>query len=124
MPTPETDYLFQKAVLWSATAGEIDDDNDQMVAAADEIDVRWENVDKQSIDPQGNVVAISASVVADQEIPIGSIMWLGKLKDIADPPVDLMEVITSKSIPDIKGRETRRTYGLARFSNTLPTLIS
>jgi len=96
MPNPENDCLFQKALLWAASATEVDDDtNEPKVAAAAEIDVRWQNVQREIPDGNGNVISVVAEVVVNQDITNGSIMWEGTLDTVASPPVELKKVVGS-----------------------------
>lgn len=123
MPNLESDFLEQKALLWAASATEVNDKGQRKISAAVEMDVRWENMQIEGPDGQGNIVSITAKVVVDRDIAIGSIMWLGTLETVASPPVDLKKVVNFSSIPDIKRRNFRRVVSLTRFSNTLPTLV-
>lgn len=120
MPAQETTSRHQKAVLWAANG--VTDYGKIKVDAAAEIDVRWEEGLQEAVDPNGETIAIDAMVVVDQDVVVGSIMWLGEKDDLATPPVDLKQVVSFNKIPDIKGREFRRTIGLIRFSNKLPAL--
>ena len=120
MPHQETTSRHQKAVLWAANG--TDDNGDVEVDAAVEIDVRWEEKRTETLDPAGNTIAADATVVVNQDIAVGSIMWPGELEDVADPPVDLWQVIDFNKIPDVKGRAQRRTVMLMRHSNELPEL--
>lgn len=121
MPPLETACLKQKAVLWMADADKFDTYGEHKVTASKvELKVRWEEGNTEAIDPQGNVISVDAKVVVDRQIRIGSIMWEGCLKDVAATPVDLYEVVTRNSVPDLKNRHTRRVVGLRRYSNELP----
>ncbi len=120
MPAPETISRHQKAVLWTASG--FDDYGEPKVDAAIEITVRWEERLQEAVDPNGNTIALDAMVVVNQDVVVGSIMWLGKKDDLATPPVDLKRVMTFNKIPDVKGRISRRTVGLIRYSNKLPAL--
>ena len=120
MPYQETTSRHQKAVLWAASG--FDDNADVKVLDRVEISVRWEEKDIETLDPAGNTIAAEAMVVVNQDIAVGSIMWLGELEDVADPPVNLWTVIKFNKIPDIKGRAYRRTVMLMRHSNELPEL--
>lgn len=124
MPAQETTHRFQKAVLWTAvtTGVKSSDYGEHKVNAKIQILVRWEERRREAIDPNGNTIAVDIVAVVNQDIPVGSIMWLGDIDDVAIPPVDLKEVVTFNKIPDIKGRNYRRTVGLIRYSNELPTL--
>lgn len=116
----ETTSRHQKAVLWAANG--FDDYGEPKVDAAVEIDVRWEEKLQEAVDPNGNTVAVDAVAVVNQDIVVGSIMWLGKKDDLATPPVDLKQVMAFNKIPDVKGRVFRRTVDLVRYSNELPGL--
>lgn len=116
----EDNYRFQKAVLW--TFAGYDGHGEVKVNAAAEIDVRWEERRSETLDADGNSIAVDATVVLGQEVAVGSILWLGALADVATPPVNLKQVVVCNSVPDVKAREFRRTVGLAKYSNELPTL--
>lgn len=120
MPAQETICRHQKAVLWAANG--FDDYGEPKVDAAAEITVRWEEGLREAVDPNGNTIAVDAVAVVDQDIVVGSIMWLGLKDDLATPPVGLKQVVSFSKIPDVKGRVFRRTVGLIRYSNELPAL--
>lgn len=115
MPALETDCREQFAVYEEATGK--DDYNQQTRAAAVELKVRWELTRSQIIDAAGNTIAIDAFVVVDRVIVEGSTMWLGRLADYPDDPANLKEVVVYKEVPDIKGRNTRRTVLLRKYSD-------
>lgn len=117
----ETSDRNQKAVLWEAT-GNTGDDGEPTVSAAVSLLVRWQEVQDEGVDPQGNTVAIDARVVVDRVIVVGSRMWLGDINDIATPPVNIKQVVGFLSTPDIKNRNVRKTVLLRRASNTLPII--
>ena len=117
----EDDYRFQKSVLW--TIAGYDGHGDVKVNAGVEIDVRWEERRSETLDANGNSIATDATVVVGQEVAVSSIMWLGNLVDVASPPVNLKQVVVYNCIPDVKCREFRRTVGLVKYSNELPTLV-
>ena len=119
MPSPETSHLNQKALLWAASG--FDDYGASTVGSVPtEIDVRWEWGKKEGINNQGDPIAWEATVVVDQEIAIGSVMWKGKRADYSTTETK-MTVVDYREVPDIKGRRFRRIVHLARLSNTLPT---
>lgn len=107
-------------MLW--TFARYDGHGEVKINAKVEINVRWEERRREVLDANGNSIAIDATVVVGQEIAVGSVMWLGAVADVADPPVNLKQVIVYNSIPDDKGREFRQTVGLVKYSNELPTL--
>lgn len=117
---------YQKALLWTL-AGYDSYGEPTRATSPEEIDVRWEKVNKIVQGSQGQPIAITAEVVvaSNLEVPVGSTMWLGGLDDVpgtgSSPESDLMEVITVNSIPDIKGRVYRRTLSLSRISDMIPS---
>jgi hypothetical protein len=130
MPALESDNLWQYAVLWVPTGTDrygrrtVDRENPR------EVRCRWEYGRKGTLNPQGETVALDATVVVDSLVPVGSQLWPGRLIEwqglnggLGDDPLDepLYEVLTSSAIPDIKGRNTRRTLGLVRSKDTLNT---
>ena len=121
MPAIERSDRKQRSVLWAATG--FDDYGEHKVNDPVEIKVRWEEKRRESVDNDGNTIAVDATVVVGREIAVGSIMWLGKKADLAVPPVNLKEVVGYGAIPDVKTRNIRRTVLLVRYSNELPTLI-
>jgi hypothetical protein len=122
MPPLETDCRQQKAVLWSTSGFAAD--GDHKVNAGIVIDVRIQKDRMKMTNAQGNIIAVDAVFVVDRTIAVGSILWIGELKDVPTPPTDLLEVKTSSETPDLKGRHVRRLIGVTRFGNTLPDLNS
>lgn len=127
MPSPEESSLTQTAVLWESS-GSADAYGQPTVIDPVEISVRWENTNTEVVGPQGNPVQISASVRVKQDVPVGSIMWLGTLDDLEDIPgtggiPGLCEVVNRVHVPDIKNRKTSRVLQLAKYKDTLPTIV-
>ena len=118
MPAIETSDLHQKAVLWT-TSG-FDDYGDPTIGSPVELNVRWETGQKESLDSQGNTIALDSIAVVDQAVAVGSVMWLGALADVPSPATDLRSVVGYSEIPDLKNREFRRTVSLMKLSNELP----
>ncbi len=124
MPSPESSDRKQKAVLWAATAATgFGDYGGHKVSDPIEIKVRWEERKRESVDANGNTIAVDATVVVDRVIGVGSIVWLGKKVDVASPPVNLKQVVAYQEVPDVKGRKIRRTVLLTRYSDELPTIV-
>lgn len=127
MPAFETMDRYQKALLWSRVGY---DQHSQPVVATGlpvELNVRWQDSKRQSLDAQGNTIAVDATAVLDRVILNGSIMWLGALNDLPGtaytPETDLMEVSYCKKVPDLKNRFQRYEVGLIRYKNSLPSKI-
>lgn len=117
----ESDCRSQDAVLLEADAS--NNDGEATTEAAAELKVRWEDGQGQIQDGQGDVVTYDATVIVGQDIPMDSVLYLGTedaRTDDTDP--EYYRVVATKSIPDVKGRNFRRTVFLARQSGTAPAL--
>lgn len=123
MPFIENSGLGQKAVLWEATS-RADAQGKPKVSSPVEISVRWKAGRRQMADPNGNTISYDASVVVDQTIPVGSIMWLGEQTDLPSPLRDLFQVIASNDSPNLKSTRSRKLVKLQRYGNALPTVAS
>lgn len=125
MPPLEKLDRKQLALLWALT-DTVDDFGVASVSAVRELKVRWNHTSREGLDAQGLGVVIEADVVVDRDISEGSVMWLGGLDDLPGtatvPEQDLMEVVSFKKTPDIKGRNFFRTVSLKRRSNVLPAI--
>ena len=125
MPAPELSYLLQTAVLWSAAG--IGDYGQPTISNPTEIRVRWNDVQSEALDPQGNTITVDASAIVNRDVSIGSILWLGTLTNWVgtgsnDQNGKLMQVKTFNSTPDLKNRVARREVGLIRLRDTLPSV--
>lgn len=118
----ETTARHQWAVLWAASG--LDTHGRQTVEPPVEIQVRWKHTQRMGSDARGNPVSIDAQVVVAQDVPMGSVMWEGKLDDLPGtsyvPESDVMEVVGQDTVPDIKGRNVHRVLSLSRSSDSLP----
>lgn len=118
MPAPEISNLKQYAVLW--TASTIDRYGKQTVEEPVEIRVRWEKAVLESSDPRTTVQSSPTEVFVDREVAIGSLLWLGRLRDLPTTPTELMRVTGYDVVYDVKGRFAQRTLTLIRHGDTLP----
>lgn len=131
MPPLETMDRNQTAVLWERRSGRagVTKFGAPVVSGPVEIRVRWNVTRRQSVDAQGNKVQLVADVVTNRPVPLGSVMWLGSFEDWPTtgtgtddfPGEDLHEVTTDDTTVDLKGRHTRYEFGLARYTNEVPT---
>lgn len=117
----ENASLTSKAVLWEA-AGH-DRHGKVQVSAAVEIDCRWEEGRRASVDVQGTPIAVDVTMFVDQEVAAESIVWHGELVDLPSPPTGLYQVVLVNYTPDIKGIETQRDVGLKKYSDSLPEVV-
>lgn len=123
MPPLETSSLFQKAVLFPRTG--TDRYGQPTTGSAVEIPCRWKTERREVVTSTGDTIGLDATVTVDRKIAIGSLMWLGTLKDwnasgsspgISD--TELHEVKVYDETPDIKGRAAYRDVGLMRYLNS------
>ena len=122
MPPLERTDLLQRAV-WFATNG-VDSYGQWTYAAPQEIPCRW--IQKRSIiqDHEGNNLMLDATVIVNQNVTNGDLMWLGSLDNWNDAidnagsgqtPSEVMQVKSYDWTPDIKARNQRRELGLMRY---------
>lgn len=126
MPPYTESNRYQKALLWEQAG--VNAFNEPVVYEASEILVRWINKAGEMRNPQGTPVKTDASVISNQEIGIGSLMWEGSLAEWVGTGSELidsgvMQVIAMSLTPDIKGRFIRHEVGLAYFRDTMPQII-
>ena len=121
MPDIETQGRHQRAVLWEAA--DLDNYAKPTISEAVEILVKWNEQRQESLDAQGNTIAIDATAVVGRHIEVDSIMKLGTIEDLGEAPTGLMMVSTYSETRDIKGRGIFRSVGLIRYGDTLPTIV-
>lgn len=133
MPYQETAFRRQKALLWPKTG--TDRYGQPTQGPAQEIEVRWNNNLKSTLDRDGNEIAVDAVAIVAQDITEGSIMWLGHSiwayaewfgisgtgsgSGSVGTATELMEVVSFRKVKDLKGRAIKRTVGLARYKDQL-----
>lgn len=124
MPPMELAYRMQRAVLWEKTG--VDEYGVVQVDARVEMCVRWVNKKQEFLQPDGSTISVDATVVVCRDVSDNSLMWEGGEEDIPGtsfiPEEDIYQVVTRNIAKDMKGRVVRRTLGLVRFNDTLPTL--
>lgn len=126
MPPPETAFRRQHALVWPAVS--FDSYGQYRVASEPtQLLVRFVGKPREMLDPQGNTIAVDATAVVAEDVPIGSIFWPGRLEDLpgtAQVPEDgLFQVIAAPVTPDLKVRAQRRTLGLMRYQDTMPETV-
>lgn len=125
MPALETIDRYQAAVLWPFLR--LDDHGETIIDQPEEVNVRWVWKQSQMLNDKGQPVAVNATVITDDDIPLGSIMWEGSLEDYyavgsAGDADWLMEVSSIGKAPDIKGRDYQFKYGLTFYRNERPRI--
>lgn len=134
MPPLERMDLTEYAVMWEASR--YGRDGFQVVLSPVQLRVRWEETNFDRMDANGHMITIDVVIASTQNIPIGSLMWEGKLADLSGmdtdeevgtgsliPDQDLYEVVFRVRAKDLKGRITRYEFGLKRYKDTLPSVV-
>lgn len=122
MPALEVMDLIHDAVLWRKTGS--DANNVSVFSSAEDVRVRWVNKRREITDPKGNVVATDAQVTTCETLAVGDLLWKGCIDDVAGtgsepvPEGGLMQIVTRSEAQDVKGRATRREYGLMRYTDS------
>ena len=136
MPDVSVFDLFQWALLWVANVG-VPDAYGQLTVSGTPMQlcpprgVRWNKVHREVLTAAGVTVTLTEQVWLAVEVPLGSVLWLGKLdgpngflaQAALGPVLGLCEVVTSKWTVDLKGRKARNEVGLMRYRGTLPTQV-
>jgi hypothetical protein len=111
----ENDFLQQYAVLWPLNG--YDRHGDPIRGTAEEIRCRWEQDDSEALGAKEEPIGMPVTVFVNQEITIGSTLWLGRLTDTTPGTADLEDlfiVLSYAGIPDVKGRTFQRTVTAMR----------
>lgn len=117
----ETTNLKQKAVLWAFSS--FDASGGIQVSSPVEINVRWEEVKSQSTGAETVPEGSTISVYVDRVITNGSVMRLGKLRQLPSPVDKVMEVVNFDEVPDLKARKFQRTVSLRKYGGSLPPIV-
>lgn len=133
MPPIEEMDCNQPAVLWRIRGGNyhgegvLDENGEPLLEDPYQIYVRWENVMREVVAPDGATVTIFAELVVTEPIPTNSLLWRGCLEDFlgtgsgADD-ADLMQVHSYEEIPSYHARAVKREVTLKKFKDTLPAI--
>ena len=118
MPPMEEANLTDYAVLWEITEFS-DQFGNPVVSNPVEIACRWEDGFQQIEGPDSQILSIEATVAVLINIPIGSILWKGKLEDLPHPINSLKKVVMYDSASDLKGRVACRYVMLNTYNNSV-----
>lgn len=119
-PLEESDFVHA-AVLWEKVRD--DRRGEPVVKSPREIECRWVSGRRQSVSRTGEVIALEANLATAEDVPEGSVVWRGELRDFVNDGTNrFYKIETSSETSDVKGRETTYEYGLVRFKNSLPEI--
>lgn len=128
MPPIERDERRHLVTLF-ATAGK-GRDGKNVFATPRQIRVRWSWGRTESVSAQGLPVALDATAIVNEEIPVGSVVWYGELDDYygtgsADTgDREYYEVLNYREVPDLKKRNSHKTISLAYYRQGKPVITS
>lgn len=118
----EEDDLIHFGVLWSVQGA--DEFGVQRVVAPVEFICRWRLGSTLVDSPTSNTKRIVGSAAVAQEIPLGAIVWRGRLADLPPAPTPLMQVSDYKVTDDVKGRNSRKRIILTAWNSKLPPAVT
>lgn len=122
MPSVETFDCTMDAVYWEALR--YDAHGEFIVLSPAAIKVRWNKDVRDELDPEGHKILCEATISCLTPLVVGSIVWEGLLADVPGTLTHLYQINTDMTKKDIKNRRQRYLYSVARFPNTLPTVVS
>jgi hypothetical protein len=121
----ETAFRHQHVVAWMRNG--TNQDGEPTVAPPIQLRVRLSKNQQELPDTDGRTIISQANAVVDRPLPLGSILWEGKLADwvMADPnaPRQLYEVMRASEVPSITGRRFRRIVHLGFYKSKLPKVV-
>lgn len=125
MPPIETAWRKQVLTVWMSTGvGSNDDYGNPTIEDPVQLEVRWQYVDRDTIDNKGDPVKIVAEAVVDRDVPMYSIIWLGELSAWygtgSGNAAELLQVMETRKAMDIKGRHTRRVLAMRHYGSSIP----
>lgn len=126
MPPMEQQSRTTKVVYW-ASAGFDNYGEYKITEDAIQLVVRWNAVKSEAKDAKGKTISIVVEIIADRQLEIGSIIWVGRLLSLPDPLsgiANLYQLMTVDITTSVCGKFTYYGYGLAKFSNSLPSFNS
>lgn len=127
MPAQEIAFRNDKVVYWPFVRR--NRYGEPIIGSAEERTVRFDNKQTLARDPQGNKILLDASMVADREYLIGSIVHNSTIEYFVgtgsgDTPLELFEVVSYGGVDDLKKRATAYLVGLKRYKGVLPEIDS
>jgi len=119
MPAFESQGRVQDAVYWEKAG--LDRYGQPTLKKPIPIKVKWNKSRRQSGGSTDESQSSTGELVVDRVMPIGSVIWLGKLKNYVSTETKY-QVTANNETADIKGRNVHRTVSVARHTDTLPSI--
>jgi len=117
-----TRRLTDTVVVWQRTSR--DRYGRPVLEDGEEYLCRWEWESRLIQNPTGEPVQIEASIILQNPLPLGAIVWKGTLVDLAGstPTSDLFRVAGVRSVPRVNGRGACVQALLTRYHDSMPTV--
>lgn len=120
MPPIETFERNEKAVYWKFLRR--DRTGQPVFDIPRELNVRWQQQTILTTDRFGQEIVFNAQAVVGEDLVKESLLWLGTLSEwygvgSAGNDTNLMQIADAWSVPDLKGRISRRTLGLKLYKS-------
>lgn len=105
-------------MLWPSIG--VDADGEAKVGPAVQVLTRWEQGRGNTSRPHSAEESVTATIIVDRVVPIGSILWKGKINAVPEVIHDLVRVMDYREVPDIKGRNKQRLVLVSAYSDKIP----
>lgn len=135
MPPLEHKDFHDPAVYWEyVRAGR---DGEPVIAVPVQLMTRWEEGQIEIPNPDGTLLKLDVTIATNRNLRLNSIIWEGKTKPdgtflsfdgvsypSTGPTTELYEVVTRIRAEDMRGRIHRYEFGLRRYKDTLPRIVT
>lgn len=112
----------QNMVVWKFAG--FDDEGQVTVSSPIAMKARVEEKTRETLDAKGNTVTTFMDINVSSEVPVGSLVWLGKKSDLPATVTGILQVIDRDSTPDIKARKFDRWVGVQKYGDRQPVIAS
>lgn len=113
---------YQNAVVWKASG--YNSLGEATVDPPVDMRVRIEQGLRETVDEKGNVIGHVNELNVPESVPVGSLVWFGKKKDLPSPVPQVMQVIDYEEVPDVDRRVFDRWVKLMRHGDKDPILTT
>lgn len=122
MPPIEQHGLYQKATYWEFLR--TDKYGKPVVKLPVEIDCRYTEGETDKNTTKDGSVSVTSSLQTAMELTVKSIVRVGDMGSIPDPPDKLLTVVSVRRGTDVKGRSVKHSSNLSKYSDSLPEIVN
>ena len=112
----------QDVVVWKFSG--FDDEGQVTVSSPVAMKVRIEEKTRETLDSKGITVTTFMDINISSEVPVGSLVWLGKKSALPVTVTGILQVIDRDNTPDIKGRNFDKWVGVQKYGDRQPVIAS